>query len=147
MVILCARASIPPHKSLLLKPIVHHNSMLPDDNEPIKSITRRQGPDHLSYLNVTRIPRVVTCMSSLQPAEHGLYFVCPLFLYQFTYSCVFLWPYVMLSVCMSILQCGGNFTPQLCVLRDLCATGRVGGLCARNPDNHNICYLRGRWAS
>ena len=41
----------------------------------------------------------------------------------------------------------GNFTPKFCVLRYLLVIGKVGGLCARNPDNYTICYLCGRWLS
>ncbi|KAK3095228.1 hypothetical protein FSP39_011870 [Pinctada imbricata] len=37
---------------------------------PVQTSLEKTGPDHLSSLNVSRTPRVITYISSLQPAEH-----------------------------------------------------------------------------
>ncbi|KAK3108466.1 hypothetical protein FSP39_008416 [Pinctada imbricata] len=74
---------------------------------PVQNSLEKKSPDHLSSLNLSRTPRVKTCMSSLQPTEHGLYFY------------VFCFISIDISICVSLgpLRYDVCFCGNLTVMR------------------------------
>ncbi|KAK3101538.1 hypothetical protein FSP39_004290 [Pinctada imbricata] len=88
-----------------------------------KPFWRRQGTDYLSSLNVSRTPRVITYISSLQPAEHGLYYVRPLLMSIYIFICVAWAP----AFCG--LVCVWSSDSEEVVLHHNCTFFKTSGLC------------------